>query len=403
MNSYAIAAAVNRHIETGSHLWRLLLKLCASIMSSSLAVTACASQQPQPTATAAHTQTAAPTDIIPTAAPTDPIPAATRVSILQMRPYSAASIWNTPIGPAPQYDPHSPEMIATIEQGITSDPSQYTFPVYFVDDATPRWDIPCTQYKCIIVTSTGHSSTDTLTGVPIPPDAQPSAGSDAQMIIIHKVTGAEYDLWQVVRTATGWTISTGSAYSIFSDGMPKRYGSRGAGVPYYAGLIRPWEVLQGRIEHALAFGYPTPADKGKGCVFPATKTDGDGRLPYVLPEGARLQLDPALTEADFDAWGLSRTGRIIARALQAYGMFLIDDAGRPKIYAEDLANNPYATMQWEDPALNLTWKTIMSIPPTAFRVIALPEAYWNPAPGGPTHGDCYAYPEGAPLLHWKGD
>ena len=418
MNIHSIAAALTRQIETGipSVIW---LKLCAGIMSSSLALTACAARQPPLTATASYAQTqdggdlSVSSGIAPpltatasdpqTAVPTDVLPTATRVNILQMRPYSGGSIWNTPIGPAPRYDPYSTEMIATIGRGITSDPNQYSFPVYFVDNATPRWDIPCTRYRCTIVTPEGASRTPVLTDVPIPPDAKPSTGTDAQIIIIDKVTGAEYDLWQVVRTDTGWTVSNGSVYNIYWDGMPKRYGSRGAGLPYYAGLVRPWEILRGRIEHALTLGYPIPADKEKGCVFPATKTDGDSTLPYAIPEGARLQLDPSLTEADFDAWGLNRTGKIIARALQEYGMFLVDNSGRPKIEVEDLANNPYATMQWEDPALNLTSTTIASIPYTAYRVLALPQAYWNPALGGPTHGDCYAYPEGVPLLHWKGD
>ncbi len=337
-------------------------------------------------ATASHTQNAVPTDS----------PTATPAGISPIRPYSAASIWNTPIGPAPEYDAHSTDMIATIGAGITSDPSQYSFPVYFVDSTTPRWDVPCTEHRCTIVTPTGTSSTGILTGVPIPPEAQPSTGSDAQMIIIDEVTGSEYDLWQVVRTTTGWTVSNGSVYNIYWDGMPRRYGSRGAGVPYYAGLIRPWEILQGRIEHALAFGYPTPADRG--CVFPASKTDGNSTLAYALPEGARLQLDPALTEADFGKWGLGPTGKIIARALQTYGMFLIDYAGRPKIYAENLADNPYATAQWSDPALNLTDRSIANIPYTAFRVVALPEAYWTQTPDSPMRGDCYVYPNPSSLF-----
>jgi myo-inositol-hexaphosphate 3-phosphohydrolase len=311
----------------------------------------------------------------------------------QMRPYSETSVWNTPIGSAPRYDTHSNEMIATIGlvggRQITSDPSQYTYPVYFADETTPRWDIPCTRYKCTIVTPEGTSRTRQLTDVPIPPEAQPSRGTDAQMIIIDKTTYAEYDLYEVIRTDTGWSVSNGSVYNILWDGTPTKYGSRGAGVPYYAGLIRPLEIAGGRIEHALAFGYHHPAEDR--CVFPASKTDGNSTLPYAIPEAARLQLDPSLTEADFDEIGLDRTGKIIARALQEYGMFVIDGSGRPKIYAEDLENNPYATLDWSDPELNLTSTTIADIPIDYFRVLALPEAYWDPALEGPFHGGCYAY------------
>lgn len=311
---------------------------------------------------------------------------------LGKRPYHDNSVWNTPIGSSPQYDPYSDEMIATIghdsDGRITSDHTQFTYPVYFVDDETPRWDIPCTTYRCTIVTSESTVKTQTLSGVPIPEDARPSEGHDAQMIIVDLTTNLEYDLWQVERLENGWSISNGSVYNITWDGMPSEYGSRGAGVPYFAGLIRPWEIFQGRVEHAIAFGYPNPARDR--CVFPASKTDGQSRLRYAIPEGARLQLDPALTDEDFDEMGLDRTGKIIARALQKYGMILIDYSGRPKIYAEDLSNNPNAAYQWSHPRLNLTSQTIANIPYTHFRVLELPDAYWNPdAQVQKQHGSCF--------------
>jgi hypothetical protein len=314
---------------------------------------------------------------------------------IEERPYTAHSPWNTPIGPNPQYDPYSTEMIATIgmdsDGRITSDPDQYSYPIYYADESTPRWDIPCTRYKCTVVTPNGISRHEELKGVPIPNDVQPSAGTDGQMIIIDIINNTEYDLWQVVRTSDGWTISNGSVYNITWDGIPTRYGSRGAGVPYLAGLVRPFEIAQGKIEHALAVGYSYAAEDR--CVFPATKTDGKSDLQYAIPQGARIQLDPSLTEEDFDRLGLSRTGKIIARALQEYGMILIDNSGRPKIYVEDLKNNPFSSMQWTDRELNLNSTTIASLPYTSFRVIKLPEYYWSKGTQGPLHGKCFFDPE----------
>lgn len=312
-------------------------------------------------------------------------------SAQERRPFSDDSPWNTPIGPSPRYDGNTARMIATIGQAnngvLTSDPTQYTYPVYFVDRSTPRWDVPCLSYQCTVVTEGGVQRVSVLKGVPIPANALPATGTDGQIIVIDRETGAEYDLWQVQRTQQGWTASNGSVYNIKWDGTPTQYGSRGAGVPYYAGLIRPWEIRQGRIEHAIAFAYPTPA-RGR-CVYPASKTDGNSDLPYAIPEGARLQLDPALTEADFDRMGLDRTGKIIARALQEYGMITIDISGRPKIIAENLRDNPYATEQWSDPALNLTERTISAIPHTAFKVLELPAAYWQGSAQAQRHGKCY--------------
>jgi hypothetical protein len=229
-----------------------------------------------------------------------------------------------------------------------------------------------------------------LEDVPIPFDAKPSDGTDAQMIIIDRTTYAEYDLWQVERTETGWRVANGSVYNILLNGTPHQYGSRGAGLPYYAGLIRPWEIDQGKIEHVLVFGVDYPA-KDK-CVFPASKTDGDSTDPFAIPEGARLQLDPSLNEEDFDQMGLDRTAKIIARGLQEYGMILVDHSGSFKLYAEDLTNNPFTTQEWTDPGLNLTQMTVSSIPYTSFRVLELPPAYWDPLVVSQYHGSCLAFP-----------
>lgn len=311
---------------------------------------------------------------------------------LRRRPYSDTSAWNQPIGDQPVYDRRSEELIATIGRSktdgvITSDASQYSYPVYFVDRDTPRWDVPCRKYACTIVTTSGATTTAVLRDVPIPERAQPSSGTDGNMIIVDLATGTEYNFWQMRRRAQGWEASNGSIYNITWDGMPPTYGSRGAGLPYLGGLIRPWEIRQGRIEHAIAFGYPFPArDK---CVYPASKTDGNSKRRDAIPEGARLQLDPTLTEADFARMGLDRTGMIIARALQEYGMILVDFSERPKIYVENLADNPYATEQWDDPELQLHAETIAAIPYTAFRVLELPAAYWDRSVKARFHGECY--------------
>ncbi len=347
--------------------------------------------QNQPDATA--TPVATPTENIST--PTiSKIPVTANVPAEMLIPYSPSSIWNQPIGPSPKYDPHSAELIADFakEGPLTSNAYRFSFTVYFADENTPRWDIPCLQHKCTIVINSQNTyyKSDTLYGVPLPADAQPSLGSDAQIIVIDKTTYAEYDLYGVQRTGTGWTIKNGSIYNILWNGMPPTYGSRGAGLPYYAGLIRPWEIIQGHIDHALAFSYSKTARKG--CVYPATKTDGKTSLPLSLPEGAHLQLDPSLTDADFDAMGLDRTAKIIAHALQNYGMFLIDSAGHTKLYAEDLVSNPYATQQWSDPGLNLTETTVSKIPVTSFRVLELPPSYWDASGEQHYFGDCFTFP-----------
>jgi hypothetical protein len=70
---------------------------------------------------------------------------------------------------------------------------------------------------------------------------------------------------------------------------------------------------------------------------------------------------------------------------------LIDVSGRPKIYAENLVANPYVTRDWSDTDLGLTDMSIANIPYSFYRVLELPEGYWNPSVDSPLHGDCLAY------------
>lgn len=322
-------------------------------------------------------------------------PSPTPDPIATLRPYTDDSPWNQPIGPDPIYDPYSDEMVATLRDTVTdgrigSDTTQYTYTVYFADSLTPRHNIPCLVYSCSVVIDGETTRVPVLEGFPIPDGARPSSGSDGQLIVIDTETGEEFGLWRAVLTEDGWQAANGYRYSIYYDGTAAKFASRGAGVPYYAGLVRPWEIRAGEITHAIAFGYDYPAEDR--CVYPASKTDGVGGSPYAIPEGARLQLNPDLGEDDFDRWGLSRAGRIVARALQVYGMIVIDNSGSPKIYAENLIDNPLTTLSWDDPDLEYTKDVIRNVPYDEFRVLALPAAYWDPDAPVETFGECLREP-----------
>jgi hypothetical protein len=107
----------------------------------------------------------------------------------------------------------------------------------------------------------GYGST--VTNVPIPDAAVQSSGSDGQIVFWDPTTGIEWSFWQFARTASGtYSATNGVRYSTtagnygrFADGKS----GRGAGTPYSAGLVRGWEIAQGRIDHALAFAYRSPS------------------------------------------------------------------------------------------------------------------------------------------------
>ena len=95
--------------------------------------------------------------------------------------------------------------------------------------------------------------------------------------------------------------------------------------------MRPCEIEQGLIDHAIAFSYDSPRN---AFVRPATKSDGDSGSLDDLPEGARVQLDPTLTELEIKSWECTGACFAVARALQDYGMIVVDNSGRSKLYFE---------------------------------------------------------------------
>jgi hypothetical protein len=276
-------------------------------------------------------------------------------------PYGEGSPWNTPVPEGAAAHPRSEELLERIGGPLTSDVSQYTLPVYEVDSDTPTVPIEIEHVFSEVVdqgTTLDRQQAPTVE-VPLPEGAEPAAGGDAQVVVVDTDTGDEWGFWQLRVEDGAYRATNGYRYNVAWSGVPPEgFGSRGAGLPYLAGLVRPADVERGRIDHAIAFAYPTPSPEH---VYPATKSDGPGDAEQDLPEGARLRLDPSLDDDDLEALGLDEEGRVIARALQEYGMILIDIAGRPKIYAE------YdQTAGWND---RLTEDTLSALPIDRFEVL----------------------------------
>lgn len=278
------------------------------------------------------------------------------------RPYADSSPWNVPIGRSAS-DTRSATYVRNLGDRLSSDPAQYTYPVYEVARGTP----PETVSLSGLYSNVTHGGrrlvrrSDAVISLPIPNEARAAAGSDASIVIVDRRTGDEWGIWQLSRGSGGWTGRNGYHYNTrWSAVPPSGFGSRGAGVPYLAGLVRPCEIARGRITHALAFAYDYPTEQ---FIYPATKSDGQGTRGADVPEGARLQLDPRLTERQIRGWGCSGPCLTIARALQRYGMFVIDNSGRPKVMLEY-----EGTARWRG---TVSSKTVQPIPLSAFRVLTL--------------------------------
>jgi hypothetical protein len=206
----------------------------------------------------------------------------------------------------------------------------------------------------------------------MPAHAAPDPRGDGHIAVIDQSSGCEYDFWQARQRDGRWRASWGNALPLGGSGIyPEGLSARGSGFALLAGLIQPGELRNGRIDHALVWSYAEPA--AGGPVRPASESDGVSRRPNAIPEGALVQLDPAL---DLGTLSLAPYERTIARALQEYGAYLADVGSGFAVYAAhpmSQRTNPYAGVL---PSRN--YPSLEGIPFERLRVLSLPEQRPNP-------------------------
>lgn len=188
------------------------------------------------------------------------------------------------------------------------------------------------------------------------------------MVVLDLVNRCEIGFWQARKENGSWVASWANGNSMGGTGIfPFGLSGRGSGFSYLSGVIWPDELREGRIRHKLSFSYKFT--KASGPVAPATDSDGVTEANYALPEGAVLQLDPNL---DLDTLGLTAYEKTIARAMQEYGLILLDTGGTGLgLYAVDprsvAGGDMYTGILPDQPYLPLT------IPLEKMRVLKLPE------------------------------
>ncbi len=242
--------------------------------------------------------------------------------------FSPTAPFNQRIVDNPKIDPNSKQIIDLLatnqagEFGFIIGVAGWTYPIYFSDANTPKYDVPLTEK---------YNENDTLYGVPIPNGAQPDPQDDGHLVVIDLENRIEYDMWQAKQVNGKWKASWGNKISLDSDGIYKYgYSARGSGFAASMGLVWPEEIQQGKINHALFFSLDDFLVKGGGPVRPASESDGGSTEQYALPEGGRIQLDPSI---DVDSLALSPAEKVIAKAMQEYGMILGDNGGGIQLYA----------------------------------------------------------------------
>ncbi|CAN5344311.1 hypothetical protein BH09ACT12_BH09ACT12_27850 [soil metagenome] len=272
----------------------------------------------------------------PDAPAPDAHPSATRDPLTW--PYPADSVWNHPRGADATLVP------------FPVDPTDVTF--------TPEEDLlliaPAAPPRDVYATTAGWDADRTRCGsatdevlvddLPIPEGWTTDPGYDgatpnqSTAIVLPGLTLLELQPFHVCPDGTAVAQYAPPAWrgsSLLTGGVAGDIGGGahgGSGLTAFGGTIRLGEwVPGGRIQHALKVtvsGDELSSGQG-GYRWPADRADVDFATTYLgaVPAarmGALLTLDPGF---DVDAL-TTEPARIIATALQQYGAYVVDDAGR---------------------------------------------------------------------------
>jgi hypothetical protein len=261
------------------------------------------------------------------------------------QPFVPESFVNKPLATDARLDPNSPGLVADLVRqvdryGTWVNTSDYGVPVYTVSANYPTRRVE---------SATPTAGLDPQwAAVPLPSDAQPASGSDHQLCVYQPSTdtlwefeGLQRDIWG---RWTAWSggrmmhVSTNPGY--FIDPPGPQFGATATGISVLAGLQRIGELKAGAIHHVVAFALPQPRDEFR---WPAQRMDPGltNRAPNSIPEGTIFRLPANL---HIDALPLSPYGRILAHAVQSYGMVVRDRGGAVGFAAESprFGGDPYS-------------------------------------------------------------
>lgn len=192
-----------------------------------------------------------------------------------------------------------------------------------------------------------------LDPVPIPPRGALEGESgyecvsdgDCHLIVADRSTERLYEMWRA--NIVGDTFY-GGCLAVWD--LTRVYGPLGrgeqctsadaAGLPIAQLLFSADEVASGEIPHAVRFILPNARIRHRTYLHPATHSTGaTGGPEQAPPYGARFRL-----RGDFPLSSLPNPGaRVVARAMQRYGMFLAD-AGQIALTAQ---SDRFTTASWD--------------------------------------------------------
>ncbi|HEV7761911.1 MAG TPA: hypothetical protein VGO78_23045 [Acidimicrobiales bacterium] len=269
------------------------------------------------TTTTAPTTTAPPT----TAPPTTAAPAAAGVGLGNCPSFPADNHWHASVAGLPVH-PQSGAYVNSIGAGDGVK----------ADFGSGTWDggpigIPVTRVaagQAKVPVSFDYADESDPGPYPIPGDALveggPDADGDRHVLVIDGGSCQLYELFDAHPNGDGsWHAGSGSVYDLRANDLrPAGWTSAdAAGLPITPGLVRYEEVAAGHIDHAIRVTVPESQNQYLWPARHAASDSGDAALP---PMGLRLRL-----KAGVDLSGLAPQARVVAEAMQTYGVIVADN------------------------------------------------------------------------------
>lgn len=243
--------------------------------------------------------------------------------------FEPASPWSRDVSAAP-LDPQSQAVISWLDAagGFGFGRMQIDFSIEVLEDdgAAP--------FLAFEPTGDFYEPDCDLEPVPVPPGGALEGESgyacesdgDCHLIVWHRPSQRLFEMW---RADLRGTTFRGGCLAVWHLARPYGTTGRGAqctsadasGFPIAPLLFDADEVAAGEIRHAIRFILPNARIRNRTYVAPATHATGAASGGTSAPPyGTRLRL-----RADYPLASLPNEGaRVVARALQRYGMLLSD-------------------------------------------------------------------------------
>ncbi len=226
--------------------------------------------------------------------------------------------WNQDITSLPLH-PSSQQIITHIQSigGQKLHPDFGETPTYGI----PFVVVPANQ-PLVPITYNAYGSESDPGPFPIPLDAPiegGGGGGDSHVLVLQQETCQLFELFAASQSGAGWSADSGARWDLTTGALrPIGWTSAdAAGLPILPGLVRYDEVAAGSINHAIRVTF---SQTQAGFVLPATHLASIRADPTLPAMGMRLRL-----RADFDVTSLTPQARVIATAMQHYGLIVADN------------------------------------------------------------------------------